>query len=76
MKQYNTIQYIKFMVANLVGKNKHVAYVANIYFRNAMSSSSRNINKVMSEYKLDYRLLQLLHAVGDTWWPPPMSYGK
>ncbi len=27
---------IKFMVANLVGKNKHVAYVANLYFRNAM----------------------------------------
>ncbi len=26
-----------------------------------MSSSGRNINKIMSEYKLDYRLLQLPH---------------
>ncbi len=50
------------MVANLVGKNKHVAYVANLCFRNAMSSSGRNINKIMSEYKLDYRLLQLPHV--------------
>ena len=27
-----------------------------------MSSSGRNINKIMSEYKLDYRLLQLPHV--------------
>ncbi len=54
-------RFIKFIVANHVGKNKHVAYVANICFRNAMSSSGRNINKIMSEYKLDYRLLQLPH---------------
>ncbi len=40
----------------------HVAYIANRYFRNAMSSSGRNINKIMSEYKLDYRLLQLSHV--------------
>ncbi len=53
---------IKFMVANLVGKNNNVAYVANLCFRNAMSSSGRNINKIMSEYKLDYRLLQLPHV--------------
>ncbi len=53
--------FIKIMVANLVGKNKHVAYVANLCFRNAMFSSGRNINKIMSEYKLDYRLLQLAH---------------
>ncbi len=51
-----------FMVANLVGKNKQVAYVANHCFRNAMSCSGRNINKIMSEYKLDYRLLQLPHV--------------
>ncbi len=50
------------MVANRVGKNKHVAYVANLSFRNAMSSSGKNINKIMSEYKLDYRLLQLPHV--------------
>ncbi len=36
--------------------------VANLCFRNAMSSSGRNINKIMSEYKLDYRLLQLPHV--------------
>ncbi len=48
-----------FMVANLVGKNKNVAYVANLCFRNAMSSFGRNISKIMSEYKFDYRLLQL-----------------
>ncbi len=54
-------RFIKCMVANLVGKNKHVAYVANLCFRNAMSSSGRNINN-MSEYKLDYRLLQLPHV--------------
>ncbi len=46
------------MVANLV-ENEHVANVANLCFRNAMSSSGRNINKIMSEYKLDYRPLQL-----------------
>ncbi len=40
---------IKFMVANLVGTNKHVAYVGNLCFRNAMSSAGRNINKIMSE---------------------------
>ncbi len=50
------------MVANLIGKNNYVAYVANLCFRNAMSSSGRNINKIMSEYKLDYRLLQLPHV--------------
>ncbi len=55
-------RFIKFMVANLVGKNKRVAYVANLYFRNAMSSSGRNINKIMLECKLDYRLLQLPHV--------------
>ncbi len=27
-----------------------------------MASSGRNINKIMSEYKLDYRLLQLPHV--------------
>ncbi len=27
-----------------------------------MSCSGRNINKIMSEYILDYRLLQLLHV--------------
>ncbi len=47
------------MVANLAGKNKQVAYVANLCFRNAMSNSGRNINEIMSEYKLDCRLLQL-----------------
>ncbi len=52
-------RFIKFMVGNLVGKNKLVAFVTNLCFRNAMSSSGRNINKIMSEYKLDYRLLQL-----------------
>ncbi len=52
-------RFITFMVANRVGKNKHVAYVANLCFRNTMSSSGRNINKIMSEYKFDYRLLQL-----------------
>ncbi len=51
-------RFIKFMVTNIVGKNKHAAYVANLCFRNAMSSSGRNINKIMSEYILDYRLLQ------------------
>ncbi len=55
-------RFINVMVANLVGKNKHVAYVANFCFRNAMSSSGRNITKIMSEYKLDYRLLQLPHV--------------
>ncbi len=50
------------MVANLVWKNKHVAYVTNLYFRNAMSSSCRNINKIITEYKFDYRLLQLPHV--------------
>ncbi len=55
-------RFIKFMVANLVGKNKHVAYVANLCFRNTMSSSGRNINKIMSEYKLDYRLLKRPHV--------------
>ncbi len=43
-------RFIKFMVANLAGKNKHFSYVANLCFRNAMSSFGRNINKVMSEY--------------------------
>ncbi len=52
-------RFIKCMVANLAEKNKHVAYVANLCFRKAMSSSGRNIN--ISEYKLDYRLLQLPH---------------
>ncbi len=52
-------RFIKFMVANLIEKNKHVAYVANLCFKNVMSSSGRNFNKIMSEYKLDYRLLQL-----------------
>ncbi len=55
-------RFIKFIIANFVGKNKHVAYVVNLCFRNAMSSSGRNINKIMSEYKLDYRLLQLPHV--------------
>ncbi len=55
-------RFIKFIVANLVGKNKHVAYVANLCFRNAISSSGRNINKIMLECKLDYRLLQLAHV--------------
>ncbi len=55
-------RFIKFMVANLAGKNKYVAYVANICFRNAISSSGRNINKIILEYKLDYRLLQLPHV--------------
>ncbi len=41
-------RFIKFMVANVLGKNKHVAYVANLCFRNAMPSSGRNINKTMS----------------------------
>ncbi len=50
------------MVANLVGKNKHVAYVANLCFRNAMYRFCRNINKIMPEYKLDYSLLQLPHV--------------
>ncbi len=50
------------MVANRVIKNKLVAYVPNLCFRNAMSSSARNINKIMSEYTLDYRLLQLPHV--------------
>ncbi len=50
------------MFANLVCKNKHVAYVANLCFRKVMSSSGRNINKIISEYKLDYRLLQLPHV--------------
>ncbi len=39
-----------------------VAYVANLCFRNAMFSSGRNINKIMPEYKLDYRLLQFPHV--------------
>ncbi len=55
-------RFIKFIVANLVGKNKHVAYVANLCFRNTMSSSGRNVNKIVSEYKFDYRLLQLPHV--------------
>ncbi len=55
-------RFIKFMVANLVGKNKHVAYVANLCFRNTMSSSGGNINKIMSEYKFVDRLLQLQHV--------------
>ncbi len=55
-------RFITFMVANLVGKNKYVAYVANLCFRNAISSSGKNINKIMSEYKLDSRLLQLPHV--------------
>ncbi len=55
-------RFVKFMVANLVEKNKYVAYVGNHCFRNAMSSSGRNINKIMSEYKFDYRLLQLPHV--------------
>ncbi len=55
-------RFIKFMVANLVEKNKHVVYVANRCFGNAMCSSGWNINKIMSEYKFDYRLLQLLHV--------------
>ncbi len=55
-------RFIKFMVANLVAKYKQVAYIANLCFRNAMSSSGRNINKMMSEYKLYYRLLQLPHV--------------
>ncbi len=50
-------RFIKFLVANLV--RKKVAHVANHSFRNAMSSSVRNINKIMSEYKLDYRLVTL-----------------
>ncbi len=54
--------FFKFMVANLVEKNMHVAYVANLCFRNAMSTSGRNINKIMSEYKFAYRLLQLPHV--------------
>ncbi len=45
-----------------VGKNKHVAYVTNLCFRNVISNSGRNIYKIMSEYKLDYRLLQLPHV--------------
>ncbi len=49
-------RFIKFMVANLVEKNRYVAYGANLCFRNAMSSSGRNINKIMSECKFDYRL--------------------
>ncbi len=55
-------RFVKFMVANLVEKNKYVAYVGNHCFRNAMSSSGRNINKIMSEYKFDYRHLQLPHV--------------
>ncbi len=29
---------------------------------NTMSSSGRNINKIISEFKLDYRLLQITHV--------------
>ncbi len=49
-------RFIKFMVANLVLKNKCVAYVADLCFRNAMSISGRNISEIKSEYKLDYGL--------------------
>ncbi len=52
----------KFIVVNLVGKNKHVAYVVNLCFRNSMSISGRNIITIMSVYKVDYRLLQLPHV--------------
>ncbi len=50
------------MVANLVAKNKCVVYVANLCFRNAMFISDRNISEIISEYKLDYGLLQLPHV--------------
>ncbi len=54
-----TSRFIKVMVANLVSKNKCVAYVANLCFRNAMSISSSNISEIILEYKLDYGLLKL-----------------
>ncbi len=50
------------MVANLVVENKCVVYVANLCFRNAMFISDRNISEIISEYKLDYGLLQLPHV--------------
>ncbi len=43
-------RFIKFMVANLIGKNNHVTYVANLCFRNAISSSGRNINMKLQQY--------------------------
>ncbi len=46
------------MVANLVAKNMCVAYVANLCFRNEMFISCRNISEIISEYKLEYGLLQ------------------
>ncbi len=51
------------MVANIEVKNKCVAYVANLCFRNAMSISVRNISEIISEYKLDYGLLQPPHVI-------------
>ncbi len=47
-------RFITFMVANLVAKNKCVAYVAHLCFINAMSISGRNISEIISEYKLEY----------------------
>ncbi len=55
-------RFINFMNAKLVAKNKCVAYVANLCFKNAISISGRNISEIISEYKLDYGLLQLPHV--------------
>ncbi len=55
-------RFIMFMVANLVVENKCVVYVASLCFRNAMFISGRNISEIISEYKLDYGLLQLPHV--------------
>ncbi len=53
--------FIKLMVVNLVVKNMGVAYVANLCFRNALSISGKSISEIISEYKLDYELLQFPH---------------
>ncbi len=56
-------RFIKFTVANLVGKNKYLAYVGNLCFRMTLSSAGRNISETLSEFKLDYKLLQLRHVL-------------
>ncbi len=51
-----------FVCTNIVVKNKCIAYVSNICFWHTMSISGRNISEIISEYKLDYGLLQLSHV--------------
>ncbi len=55
-------KFITFMITNLLAKNRCVAYVANFCFRNAMSIYFWNISEIISEYNLDYGLLQLPHV--------------